>query len=137
MRYSLELEFLRFSDNSSETHVTHMYRSFKWYIEYNSIFTTGLFKEDIRLEIFDNVYAFVISFENKEFLCEENTAIALSFKFNALIPKKKIVVYRIKTVAKSAIRAKSGYDLTICKKLYPKYVRQKAYFNSVSPLMLF
>ena len=137
MRYSLELEFLRFSDHSSETHVTHRYRSFKWYIEYNSIFTTGFFKEDIKLDIFDKVNAFVISFENIEFLCEENTVIALSFKFNALIPKKKIVVYRIKTAAGSAIRAKSGYDLTICKKLYPKYVRQKAHFNSVSPLMLF
>lgn len=137
MRYSLELEFLRFSDHSSETHVTHRHRSFKWYIEYNSTFTTGVFIEDIKLDIFDNVDAFVISFENKEFLCEENTAIALSFEFNALIPKKKIVVYRIKTVAGSAIRAKSGYDLTICKKLYPKYVRQKAHFNSVSPLMLF
>lgn len=89
MRYSPELEFLRFSDNSSETHVTHRYRSFKWYIEYNSIFTTGFFKEDIKLDIFDKVDAFVISFENIEFLCEENTAIALSFKFNALIPRKK------------------------------------------------
>lgn len=137
MRYSLELEFLRFSDHSSDTHAIHMYGSFKWHIEYISIFTTGVFMEDIKLDIFDNVDAFVISFENKEFLCEENTTIALWFEFNALIPKKKIVDYRIKTVAASAIRAKSGYDLTICKMLYPKYVRQKAYFNSVSPLMLF